>query len=150
MRRRRVIDVVGAGIAGAVLSGAPSTVWTLIEGGDLTESGRAVGKVLLPRSNRTWVLLAAGAPVHVALSLGWASVLGAVLPQRAEPAFGALGGLAIAGLDLVVLGRFFGPIAALPQGRQWADHVAFGVTVGVVLQATRRAGHPPRRGSAAR
>ena len=97
-------------------------MWTLVEGGDPAEGGRALGKVLLPGSDRTLVLLVAGAPVHLALSLGWAGVLGAVLPPRAEPLTGALGGLAIAGLDLAVLGRFFGPIAALPQGRQWADH----------------------------
>ena len=150
MRRRRGVDVVGAGVAGAVVSGAPSTLWTLVEGGDVAEGGRALGKVLLPRTERTWVLLAAGAPVHLALSLGWAGVLGAVLPERHEPVLGALGGLAIAGLDLAVLGRFFAPIAALPQGRQWADHVAFGLTVGAVLQATRRADRPPRRGTPAR
>ena len=73
------------------------------------------------------MLLAAGAPVHLALSLGWAGVLGAALPDRAEPPLATLGGLGIAALDLALLGRFFPPIAALPQGRQWADHVAFGL-----------------------
>jgi hypothetical protein len=121
-----------------VLSGAPSTVWTLLEGGDPAEGGRALGKVLLPREERTLVLLAAGAPVHLALSLGWAGVLAAVLPPHDEPLLATLGGLAIAGLDLALLGRFFPPIAALPQGRQWADHAAFGLTVGVVLRAARR------------
>ena len=142
---------MGAGVAAAVLSGAPSTVWTLVEGGDVTEGGRALR--MLPREERTWVLLVAGAPVHLALSLGWAGVLGAVLPERDEPALGALGGLAIAGLDLAVLGRFFPPIAALPQGRQWADHIAFGLTVGVVPSCeppTRRADRPLRRGTPAR
>jgi hypothetical protein len=121
-----------------VLSGAPSTVWTLLEGGDPAEGGRALGKVLLPREERTLVLLAAGAPVHLALSLGWAGVLAVVLPPHDEPLLATLGGLAIAGLDLALLGRFFPPIAALPQGRQWADHAAFGLTVGVVLRAARR------------
>ena len=106
--------------------------------------------MLLPREQRTLVLLVAGAPVHLALSLGWAGVLGAVLPPRAEPLTGALGGVAIAALDLAVLGRFFPPIRALPQGRQWADHVAFGLSVGVVLAATRRAGRRPARGAPAR
>ena len=127
-------------MAGAVLSGVPSTTWTLFEGGDVLEGARALGNVLLPRSRNTPLLLVAGAPVHLALSLGWAGVLAAVLPDRAEPLLGLAGGLAIAGLDLAVLGRFFPPIAALPQGRQWADHAAFGLTVGVALRATRRAG----------
>jgi membrane associated rhomboid family serine protease len=148
--RRRRVDVLVAGLAGAVLSGIPSTLWTLVERGDPAEGGRALGRVLLPREERTVVLLAAGAPVHLALSLGWAGVLGAVLPQRAEPLTGAVGGLAIAALDLVVLGRLFPPIRALPQGRQWADHVAFGLTVGVVLQATRPADRRPARAAPVR
>jgi hypothetical protein len=148
--RRRPLDVLAAGMAGAILSGFPSTLITLLEGGDPLEGGRALGKVLLPREDRTAVLLVAGAPVHLALSLGWAGVLGAVLPERDEPALATLGGLAIAGLDLAVLGRFFGPIAALPQGRQWADHVAFGLSVGVVLRATRRAGRRRSPGGPAR
>ena len=130
---------LSAGLAGAVWSGLPSTVWTLFEGGDPAEGGRALGKVLLPREERTWALLAAGAPVHLALSLGWAAVLARVLPEHDEPVLGVVGGLAIAGLDLAVLGRFLGPIAALPQGRQWADHAAFGLCVGLVLQNRRHA-----------
>jgi len=136
---RRPSDVLAAGLAGAVVSGFPSTVWTLVEGGDPLDGARALGRVLLPRSRSTPLLLAAGAPVHLALSLGWAGVLGAALPPQAEPLTAALGGLAIAGLDLALLGRFFPSIAALPQGRQWADHVAFGLSVGVVLRATRQA-----------
>jgi hypothetical protein len=141
--------VLAAGLVGAIVSGFPSTLWTLVERGDPAEGARALGRVLLPREERTVVLLAAGAPVHLALSLGWAGVLAALLPPRAEPLTGALGGLAIAALDLAVLGRLFPPIRALPQGRQWADHVAFGLSVGAVLRATRPAGRrPPPAGPA--
>lgn len=128
-----------AGLVGAVVSGAPSTVWTLLEGGDPAEGGRALGKVLLPREERTLVLLVAGAPVHGALSLGWAYVLAATVPEGREVVGGVVGGLAIAALDLAVLGRLFPTIAALPQGRQWADHVAFGLSVGLVLRKSRHA-----------
>jgi hypothetical protein len=127
-------DALAAGLAGAVVSGVPSTAWTLIEGGDPLEGARALGRVVLPRSERTAVLLAAGAPVHLALSLGWALVFDAVLGPRAQPLTCTLAGLAVAGLDLGLLGRFFPTIAALPQGRQWADHAAFGLSVGLVLQ----------------
>jgi membrane associated rhomboid family serine protease len=137
-------------VVGAVVSGFPSTLWTLVERGDPAEGARALGRVLLPREDRTVVLLAAGAPVHLALSVGWAGVLGALLPPRAEPLTGALGGLAIAALDLAVLGRLFPPIRALPQGRQWADHLAFGLSVGAVLAATRRVARPRSPGDAAR
>jgi len=128
-----------AGLVGAVVSGFPSTLITLLEGGDPAEGWRALGRVLLPREQRTLVLLVAGAPVHLALSVGWAEVLARVLPEHDEAALGLLGGLAIAGLDLALLGRLFPPIAALPQGRQWADHAAFGLAVGAVLQNRRHA-----------
>src|ERR1700754_29972 len=93
-----------AGLVGAIVSGFPSTLITLLEGGDPLEGGRALGKVLLPREERTVVLLVAGAPVHLALSLGWAGVLAAVLPEHDEAVLGTVGGLIIAGLDLAVLG----------------------------------------------
>jgi hypothetical protein len=137
--RRRPIDALTAGLAGAVVSAFPSTTWTLIEGGDVLEGARALGYVLLPRSRSTPLLLVAGAPVHLALSVGWAGVLAAVLPDRHEPLYGLVGGVAIAGLDLAALGRLFPPIAALPQGRQWADHAAFGLSVGVALNLARHA-----------
>ncbi|HWK25261.1 MAG TPA: hypothetical protein VNS09_01785 [Solirubrobacter sp.] len=131
-----------AGLAGAAVSGVPSTVVTLLEGGDPLDGARALGRVLLPRSESTPLLLAVATPAHLALSLGWAGVLRAVLPPRREPLTGALAGLAIAALDLGVIGRRLPAIAALPQGRQWADHVAFGLTVGCVLRACRHARDP--------
>ena len=70
----------------------PSTSWTLIERGDVLEGARALGLVLLPRARSTPLLLLAGAPVHLALSVGWAGVLGAVLPPRAEPVSGSPAG----------------------------------------------------------
>ncbi len=85
------------------------------------------------------MLLAAAVPVHLALSLGWAGVIAAALPRRAEPASGVVAGLGIAALDLSVIGRRIPAIRALPQGRQWADHMAFGLCVGLVVRARRRA-----------
>jgi hypothetical protein len=126
-----------AGLAGAILSGAPSTIVTLLRGEDVLDGARAAGAIVLPGEHRTPVLLAAAVPVHLALSLGWAAVLGAVLPRGREPVAGVVAGAAIAALDLAVIGRRIPAIAALPQGRQWADHLAFGLTVGVVLRARR-------------
>jgi hypothetical protein len=127
-----------AGLAGAALSGIPSTLVTLMRGEDLLAGARAAGAIALPGERRTGVLLAAAVPVHLALSLGWAMVLGAVLPRRAEPLLGLLGGAAIAALDLDVIGRRIPAIRALPQGRQWADHLAYGLAVGLVLQRRRQ------------
>jgi hypothetical protein len=130
-------DIVAAGLAGAACSAIPSTAYTLIRGDDVLEGGRAAGAIVLPRARSTPVLLAAGTLVHLAISLGWAAVLTRVLPRGGEPAAGVFAGLAIAGLDLAVIGRRIPAIRALPQGRQWADHAAYGLAVGLVLRARR-------------
>jgi hypothetical protein len=135
--RVRVADALAAGLAGAACSAIPSTVWSLVRGDDVLEGGRALGAVLRPHERRTSVLLAAAAPAHVGISLGWAAVMAAVLPRRAEPAWGLVGGLGIAALDLGFIGRRLPTIRALPQGRQWADHAAYGLTVGLVLRLRR-------------
>jgi hypothetical protein len=136
---RFVGDAVAAGVAGAALAGVPSTVWSLVRGDDVLDGARAAGAILLPGERRTPALLAAAVPVHVALSLGWAAVLAAALPRRAEPVWGVAAGLGIAALDLGVIGRRIPAIRALPQRRQWADHVAYGLAVGVALRFRRRA-----------
>ncbi len=127
-----------AGLVAAVVSGAPSTLIALARGDDVLAGGRAAGTLLLPREQRTLPLLAAAVPVHLALSLGWAVVLDRTLPRGRELAGGVAGGLAIAALDLVVIGRRLPAIRALPQGRQWADHVAYGLAVGATLARCRR------------
>ena len=130
-------DAVVAGLAAAVVSGVPSTAWTLARGGDLTEGARAAGALLLPGERSTPALLAAAVPVHLALSLGWAALLARVLPARHELLSGAVAGAAIAALDLGVIGRRIPAIRALDQPPQWAHHIAFGLTVGAVLRARR-------------
>jgi hypothetical protein len=132
-------DALAAGLAGAACSALPSTLWSLARGDDLLEGGRAAGAMVLPHERRTTVLLAAATPVHFAISIGWAAVMAAVVPCGREPAWGLAGAMAIATLDLVVIGRHIPSIRALPQGRQWADHAAYGLSVGLVLRA-RRAG----------
>jgi hypothetical protein len=130
--------VLQAGLVSAAVSGAPSTLVTLARREDVLMGARAAGTLLLPRERRTLPLLAAAVPVHLALSLGWAAVLDRALPRGHEPLFGVAGGLAIAALDLGVIGRRLPAIRELPQGRQWADHAAYGLAVGAVLQRRRR------------
>jgi hypothetical protein len=129
------MDVIRAGLAGAALSGVPSTVVTLLKREDMLDGARAAGKIVLPREERTAVLLAAAVPVHLALSLGWAVAI-AALPRR-NALTGLAAGLAIAAIDLELIGRRIPAIRALPQGRQWADHAAYGLTVGQCLRARR-------------
>jgi hypothetical protein len=111
---------------------------TLARGEDPLESGRAAGAIVLGGDAPGPLLLAAAVPVHFGLSAGWALALAAAVPRGRELEGCVVGGLAIAALDLVVIGRRIPRVRALPQGRQWADHVAYGLTVGLVLRHRRR------------
>ena len=138
MARTTISDGLVAGAVAAVVSGAPSTVHALATGGDPLEATLAAGSMLRPRERRRAVLLLAAVPVHVALSLGWGVVLSAVLPGRRTVAWAALAGVAIAALDLGVVGRRFARVRALPPAPQVLDHVAYGAAVGLVLSRRRR------------
>jgi hypothetical protein len=127
-----------AGAIAAVVSGAPSTLLAIVTRSSPFEATLAAGTLLLPRERRPLVLALAAVPVHLVLSLGWALALAALLPRRREAAWGGAGGLAIAALDLGVVGRRHPRIRALPQLPQVLDHLAFGAAVGAVLSARRR------------
>ena len=128
-----------AGAVAAVLSGAPSTVHALASGRSPFDAVEAAGTLLLPDDAPPSARAAAGVLAHGAISLGWGVVLAVVLPRRRTVVWGALAGLAIAGLDLGVLGRRRWPrIRALPLGPQVADHVAFGALVGAVVSRAGR------------
>jgi hypothetical protein len=120
-------------------------LWSLVRGDDVLEGGRAAGAMLLPHERRTAVLLAAATPIHLAISMGWAAVLATAVPRGREPAWGIVGGMLIGTLDLALIGRRIPSIRRLPQGRQWADHAAYGLSVGLVLQARRSRRAPGRQ-----
>ena len=130
-----------AGAVAGLLSGAPSTVHALVTGRDPLAAARAAGNLLLPADAGSRALLFAGGIAHVALSLGWGTVLAmAVRRTSLTPvAVGVAGGAAIAAVDLGLLahgpmGRRWPLIRALPVGPQLADHLAFGAIAGVVLR----------------
>jgi hypothetical protein len=126
---------------GAVLSGVPSTAWAVGTGRSVTEGVLAAGSLVLPRKWPAPVLVAAAVPVHLALSLSWAVVLAATVPQRKAVLWATLGGAAIAALDLGVIGRRFPRIRALHQPSQIADHLAYGAAVGATLRLRERPRH---------
>lgn len=130
-------DGLAAGAVAALLSGAPSTLHSLVTRRPVLEPTLAAGTLLLPRGRRTLPLLAAALPVHVALSLGWGVAIAALAPRGAELRTGVAAGLAIAAFDLGVVGRRYPRIRALPPAPQVADHVAYGAVVGAVLRARR-------------
>jgi hypothetical protein len=132
-----VRDGIVAGSVAGVISGVPSTVWALASGGDPLEATRAAGTILLPREQRRGRLLLAAVPVHLTLSIGWAVALAAAVPRERTIELCALAGLGIAALDLGVIGRRLPAIRALAQPPQVADHLAYGLTVGVALTRIR-------------
>jgi hypothetical protein len=132
-----VRDGVAAGAVAAVVSGAPSALWSIAAGADPLEPTLAAGSILLPHETRRGRLVAAAVPVHLALSLAWAIVLAHLLPKRRTVAAGLVGALGIAALDLGVVGRRFPRIRALPQLPQLADHALYGAVVALVVRRRR-------------
>lgn len=127
------VRALRAAALAAALSGAPSTLHALATGRDPLEPTLAAGSILLPRESSRARLAAAAVPVHLALSLGWTLVL-----DRARvrgPLAGAAAGLAIAALDLGVVGRAFPRVRALPLLPQLADHALFGAVAASALVA---------------
>ena len=122
-----LVDGLVAGAVAGAVSGAPSTAHALLRGASVLESVRAAGAVVGSPT------LAAGMVTHAALSLGWGVVLAAVLPGRRTALWGAGAGVAIAAVDLGLVGRRLPRVAALPTLAQLADHVAYGAAVGAVL-----------------
>jgi drug/metabolite transporter superfamily protein YnfA len=131
--------VVRAAVWGGVLSGMPSTLdaWRR-PGASVLDASLAAGAMVVGSGAPRRARLAAAVPVHAALSLTWTAVIDRALPldtdRRCATFAGALAGLAIAALDLGVIGRRLPPIAALPQLPQVADHVLFGAIAGRALR----------------
>jgi hypothetical protein len=127
--------VVEAATVAAIFSGAPSTAHALLTGADPLAAARAAGTLLQP--HRRPGSLVAGALAHGAISLGWTTVL-ATVPPGHRVRWGAAGAVGVAVLDLLVIGRRYPEIRALPLAPQVADHVAFGVLAGWVLDRASR------------
>lgn len=134
----RGCDAIVAGAVAAVASGAPSTLHAIATRQNVLEASLAAGTLLLSGDERRSRLLPAAVVTHGALSLGWSAVLTLCLPRRRTVAWSIPAGLAIAALDLGVVGRRFPRIRELPLAPQIADHVAFALTVAVVLERRRR------------
>lgn len=123
--------VLRAALWAATLSGLPSTAHALATGRDPGAAAVAAGSVLLPRERSRAKLLAAAVPVHLAISLGWTLALDRAGVRTARG--GALAGLAIAALDLGVVGRRSARVRSLPLIPQLADHAAFGAIAARLL-----------------
>jgi hypothetical protein len=130
-------DVVVAGGSAALLSGIPSTLYAWITGGDIMEATRAAGAMLVAAGSSAKVLFLAAALVHAAVSFFWSVLLVCLLPHRLTTLWAVLALACIAVLDLRLIGRLFPEISALPFWPQFADHIAFGAVLGMVLEYRR-------------
>ncbi len=136
-----VRDLFAAWVVATLFSGAPSTLWALATGGDPFEATRAAAAMLAPRATSPLAVLGAAAIVHSTVSAFWIVVFGAMLPRRRIALFAMCGAAAVAVLDLkLVAPLFFPAVAQLSFWPQFADHVMWGVCVGVTLQLRER-GH---------
>jgi hypothetical protein len=123
-----------AGLVAAFFSGVPSTAYSIATRRDPLEATAAAGSMLLPNEDRRAHLIGAAVPVHFALSAFWGVVLARLLPRRRPLVAGMFAGLGIGVFDLLVVGRHFPRIKALPVLPQLADHAAFGITVAIALR----------------
>jgi hypothetical protein len=98
------------------------------------EAVTAAAAILGAEHSPLLVQVAAAGTAHAALTAGWTVVLAAALPRRPSLLAGAAAGLAIAALDLGVVGRRIPAVAALDPGPQILDHLAFGVVVALALR----------------
>lgn len=112
----------------------PSTLFALVKREDPVAATLAAGKIVLPGERRALPLTIVALPVHFGISVFWGTVLARVLPARRTAAWGAVGGLVIAALDLRLPGRRVAAVRALPVLPQVLDHVAFGAVVGIYLR----------------
>jgi hypothetical protein len=135
MLRDSLADAFVAGAAAALLGGIPSTLYSLWTGDDFLEPTRAAGAMLIHAQSSAGALIAAAAIVHCFISLFWAVVLAWMLPRRRTFWWALAAAAAIAVLDLrIIAPRLFPEVYALAFWPQFADHLAWGATVGAVLQ----------------
>jgi hypothetical protein len=120
---------VKAWVAAAAVSGAPSTAYAAVAGRDPLEATRAAGAMVVGEDAPVLLQVAAAGPVHAGVSWFWGAVLARTLPERNRVLWGTAAGLAIAALDLGLIGRRFPSVARLPLVPQLADHALFGATV---------------------
>lgn len=128
-------DLFYAWLAATIFSGAPSTIYAFLTGGDPLEATWAAGSMLVPAGTSPLGLFAAAALVHSTVSLFWTLVFGFMLPHRHTALWAVLGSAAVALLDLRVIAPIFFPsLSALAFWPQFVDHLMWGACLGLTLQ----------------
>ncbi len=132
-------DGVIAALFAGFLSGVPSTFYAVLTHTSVLRAISAAGGIVLGSGAPQSETLFVGALVHGFLSLFWGVVLGVVLPRRATVLWGGLAAVAIAVLDLLLIGRMFDSIQALTFLLQLFDHIVFGIVAAIVISQRRKA-----------
>jgi hypothetical protein len=132
-------DLLLAGSAATLFSGLPSTLYALLRHEDISEPTRAAGAMLIPPGSSMLELFEAAAIVHVSVSFFWAALLVRFLPRRHVVLGAVAAAIAIGLFDLRVIAPLMFPeVAKLAFWPQMADHVMWGLTLGLTLAWRRR------------
>ena len=133
-RRRYLGDLLAAGTAATLFSGLPSTLYAFVRHEDISEATRAAGAMLISPGSSMLELFQAAAVVHTTISFFWAALLVRFLPRRHVILGSVTAATAIGVFDLkVVAPLMFPEVARLPFWPQMADHLMWGLCVGVAL-----------------
>ena len=129
-----IVDVLVASAWAALVSALPSTLWELFTSGDPLESTRAAGAMLIPYGSSDSALIAAACVAHGLITLFWATIIAWALPRRHIVWTATAAAAAIAFLDIKLIARYFFPdIYLLDFWPEFADHLAWGATLGIAL-----------------
>ncbi|HEX2828658.1 MAG TPA: hypothetical protein VHP37_20050 [Burkholderiales bacterium] len=132
--RRYFGDLLLAGTAATLFSGLPSTLYAFVRHEDISEATRAAGAMLISPASSLLQLFEAAAVVHVAVSFFWAALLVRFLPRRHVVAGAVAAAIAIGIVDLRVIAPLLFPeVARLAFWPQMADHVMWGLCLGLAL-----------------
>jgi hypothetical protein len=146
LRPARLLDLLCAWLVATLLSGLPSTVYAYVTGGDVMAASRAAAAMVGRAEGLPSQVFVAAAAVHAAVSLFWAVVLAMLLPRRGTVLCALLASAGIALLDLrVIAPAWFPAVAALPIAPQLADHLMWGLCIGMTLDLRRRRRRERRR-----
>jgi hypothetical protein len=131
-------DLCWAWLTATLFSGLPSTLFFMATGGDLWPPIRAVGTMIVSGESSPWSIFLAAMLVHGGVSLFWTLVVTSVIPANHVPAYTVAAAAAIAVLDLRVIAPLLFPeVARLSFWPQFADHLAWGLLIGVTLHFRR-------------
>jgi len=121
-------QIIAAGIIGILLSSIPSTIYYRVTSQNILEPFLSIGLIFIDLSH-FYLLILISAALHFLISLFWSMVLKFIIPNKKQLLFGMFTGIAIALIDLIIIGSHIPGIANLEFFPLLADHVLWGIIV---------------------